>query len=184
MSPASRHPFLDLVPEGSPEEQLRCLAGLGLHPGDLLAAADSLFSDRGEAILALPIPLSQALEHLPADEAETQLLGFTVHSLLTSEPIVSDPRTSGWAEFPHTLLGLIQEENPRILQILYIGAVLTAPEDPGAWKKAARVMKAVDHHYALSATSAPTVGSLNRLYDEAHTVPSKHPYLFFRKEGF
>lgn len=184
MTPPSRHPFLDLVPEGTPEEQLQCLAGLGLHPEDLLSAARSLFSDEGEAILAVPLPLSTLLGRLPAEETEMALLGFTVQSILTSEPILADPRTAGWSEFPRTLHGLIQGEHPKILQVLYLGTILTSPADPSTWKKVARVMKAVDHLGAYAATSAPPVGPVSEIYDSAHGVPSKHPYLFFKKEGF
>ena len=184
MTPPSRHPFLDLVPEGTPVEQLQCLAGLGLHPDDLLSAARSLFMDDGEAILAVPLPLSTLLGRLPAEETEMALLGFTVQSILTSGPILADPQTVGWPEFPPTLHDLIQDEHPHVLQILYLGAILTSPADPKAWKKVARVMKAVDHLGALGATSAPPVGPVSEIYDSAHGVPSKHPYLFFKKEGF
>lgn len=184
MTPPSRHPFLDLVPEGTPEEQLQCLAGLGLHPDDLLSAARSLFSDEGEAILAVPLPLGNTFGRLPAEGAEVALLGFTIQSILTSQVILADPRTSGWQEFPRTLHALIQDEHPHILQILYLGAILTAPSDPKAWGKASRVMKAVDHLGALRAVSTPPVGPLSQLYDSAPGVPSKHPYLFFKKEGF
>lgn len=184
MTPPSRHPFLDLVPEGSPEEQLRCLAGLGLHPEDLLAAARSLFNDEGEAILAVPLPFSTLLGRLPAEETEMALLGFTVQSILTSEAILADPRTAGWAEFPLTLHGLVQEEHSHVLQVLYLGTILTSPKDPRAWKRVSRVMKAVDHLGALGATSAPPVGPISGIYDSAHGVPSNHPYLFFKKEGF
>lgn len=178
-----RHPLLALVPEASPREQIQALGRLGVAITDLIDVARSLFSTEGEAILALPRPLPELLAVLPAEATEKALLGFTVKSVLEASAVRENESLVSWRTYPTTLRDLFDEKNPAILQIIYVGTLLTYPRASTAWAHNAKVMRALKHPAALCAVSVPRVKFFDRIYETSPQTTCEHPFLYFSKEG-
>lgn len=165
-----------------PAEKLAALQALGTPLELLVKVSISLHPDAGEALLAVPAPLPLVLEQVPAKVAEQALLGFTIQDFLETSEVKGTPalQSEGWAATPSTLLALYRQEHPKIFQVLYLGTLLTWPQDPARWARAIRIMAALAHPRAESPEYAPVTPTISALYDAAPA--DSHPYLYFQRQ--
>jgi hypothetical protein len=168
------------APSGSPTDQLAMLQGMGTPLSMLLQLSQTLHTELGEALMAIPAPLGGILPLMPSEAVERALLGFTITEVLDHPEVMASTAHRGhWEQTPRSLQGLIDQEHVLVHQVIYTGLVLFLADSPSRWGQVLEVMRRANSPAAMAPHYAPVTPSMSRTYDTVPLDVHCHPFIFF-----